>query len=436
MSRLKLIKENIKENWLEYLMYLFVFLLPWQTRWIVRDFFIQGDIFEYDRISLYGFDILLVILLIGYFIFGRQGKKVRLNRGILVLAVSFIIYSLLSVLWANDKLISLYWGVRMMLGGGLFYLIQKINFSKVRLALVVVISGAIQGLLAIWQFLYQDVWGLKWLGMAAQNARELGTSVVEFGLERWLRAYGSLPHPNILGACLVLSFIGVIYLTTRIEDKYHKLFLIFSSSFIWLGIFFSFSRGAWIVFSLAFILGIIYIFKVGDVFVKKFSRVLWIYGLILLSVFIWTTLPIVKTRLNIGQPARLEVKSNMERLDSYGQAGEIIRENWLVGVGMGNYTFELQNKHPDLKAWDIWPVHNVYLLILAEIGLLGILIMGLWMGYILYLLIKNKKWSYVGLLLVVYGLFMFDHFWWTLASGLYIIWLVMGLAVRENIKKE
>lgn len=130
------------------------------------------------------------------------------------------------------------------------------------------------------------------------------------------------------------------------------------------------------------------------------------------------------------------MKSNTDRLAGYRQAGEIIKENWLIGVGLGNYTFEVQSKYPELKVWDIQPVHNIYLLILAELGLLGILIIGLLAGYILGLLVKKKKWGYMGMLLAVYGLLVFDHFWWTLASGLYVLWLVIGLAVKEKNNKE
>ena len=445
MFKLSIIKDNIKDNFFEYLFYLFVFLLPWQTRWIVRDYFIQGEIFEYGRISLYAFDIILVVLLLYYFVVQLLNKADRIKGGkrgyffSLLVFLYFSVFVLLSTFWANDKLVSLYWGIRMLAGLGLFYLIRKVNFSKVRLAVVVVMAGAMQGLLAIWQFLTQEIWGSKWLGIAEQSAREVGASVVEFGLERWLRAYGSLSHPNILGALLVLSFVGVIYLTLRVENKLHKLFLIFSSSFIWLGIFFSFSRAAWIAFGLIYIIGFIYIWTKGSAFVKRFARGLWIYAAILLIVFTWAALPIVKTRLHIGPPNRLEMKSNIERLNSYKQAGEIIKEDLFFGVGMGNYTFALQQKYPEIKVWDIQPVHNTYLLMLSELGIFGILIIGLAVSSILVALVRRKKWSFVFMFLCLSVLMLFDHFWWTLGSGLYVLWLVMGLvtkAIETTNKKK
>ena len=48
----------------EYLFYLLIFTIPWQTRWIIRDPYLGGEVWEYGRISLYGWDILLVVLVV------------------------------------------------------------------------------------------------------------------------------------------------------------------------------------------------------------------------------------------------------------------------------------------------------------------------------------------------------------------------------------
>ena len=417
----------------EYLFYLFVFLLPWQTRWIFHDSFYQGEVFEYWRMSLYSFDIILIILLLYYLIAELKNLTVKKLRIFNIALLSYCLIVLLSVIWADEKLIAWYWGVRMFLGCGLFYLIQKIDFSRLRLAIVVVIAGAIQGLLGIWQFLNQNVWQSKWLGMAGQSARDLGASVVEFGLERWLRAYGSWPHPNIYGAFLVLSFIGVIYLVTKIKDKYHQLFLVFSSSFIALGILFSYSRAAWLGFGLVFIAGIIWLCKtVKDEWLKKFIKWLWLYLFLLLVLFTLATWPIVKTRLHLGETARLETTSNMERAAGYRVAKEIIKDNFLLGVGVGNYANELKERYPDEKVWYIQPVHNILLIIFGELGIIGFLIVILLNCYIVKLLFKKRDWSYLSLLFIVYCLLFFDHFWWTLSSGLYVLWLVMGLVFKEH----
>ena len=129
-------------------------MLPWQTRWIAKDFFVQGEVFEYGRLSLYCFDIVLLALLIIYVI-QIKAKSSKFKVPMFFICLALVIYSLLSTLWAKEQLVALYWGMRMLGGFVLFYLIQKIGFSKARLAIVVVMAGAIQGLLAAWQFLTQ-----------------------------------------------------------------------------------------------------------------------------------------------------------------------------------------------------------------------------------------------------------------------------------------
>ena len=43
---------------------IFVFLLPWQVRWIYHEAILNGQIWEYGRFSLYGTEILLILILL------------------------------------------------------------------------------------------------------------------------------------------------------------------------------------------------------------------------------------------------------------------------------------------------------------------------------------------------------------------------------------
>ena len=116
----------------------------------------------------------------------------------------------------------------------------------------------------------------------------------------------------------------------------------------------------------------------------------------------------------------------------YCLAKEIIKDNLLLGVGVGNYADELKERYPDEPVWYIQPVHNIPLIIFGELGIMGFLMVILLSFYIIKLLFKKRDWSYLGLLIIVYCLLFFDHFWWTLSSGLYVLWLVMGLVFKER----
>ena len=139
---------------------------------------------------------------------------------------------------------------------------------------------------------------------------------------------------------------------------------------------------------------------------------------------------LVLTRLS--RDTRLEIKSNTERIESLKSAREIISDNWLFGVGVGNYTQYLHKIEPNLKAWDYQPVHNVFLLIWSEIGIIGSVLFLSVFCAIVYILWKRdgttKDEIYIiALLASMFVLFQADHWWWSGHFGMLFLGLIMGL---------
>jgi len=489
---------------IEYLLYLFVFLLPWQTRWIVFNSLINGEtlqfggqVWEYGRISVYAFDIVFVIaiLLYCYIVlfchpdrseYSDEAKRSQNTNGVegsvkeivsaihinlvcrfphslsqlvpkgarrdslgrndkkgVFLFFCFLVFLFLSILWADNKLISFYWSLRILQGILLIWLLSKINFSKIKLAWAFVISMTLSAGLAIYQFLTQSTFASKWLGLAYHSARVLGDSVIEFADQRWLRAYGSFPHPNILAGFLVLAIVLCFWLFSKTQDSINnkqekKNFLLLYYPIILLlitALFFTFSRAAWIaliVLSIWYLVFSIKKYKLLNCYIVKLLVVSCLL-LVILSIIFW---PLVKTRVAVEE--RLEIKSNIERVEGTQQSFEIIKNNLWLGVGIGNYTNELQKINPDLQAWDYQPVHNIYLLVMSEVGLIGVLLIVI----LLYCLLKEiRNWKLESrnlifiFIFLYYFIFMFffDHFWWTLASGMLIVFLTVGLINKKPL---
>jgi len=458
---------------IEYLFYLFVFLLPWQTRWIVSDFLIGGEVWEYGRISIYGFDLVFVILLACYLVKSVKVSKCPVSEYPVLASIrqssrsgskSFVFlllcfFAFMSILWADNKILSFYWGLRILQGITLVWLMSKINFSHLKLMASFVLSMGFSAALGIYQFLTQSAFASKWLGLAVHSATVLGQSVVEVQGERWLRAYGSLPHPNILGGFCLVALIFLAYYILKTQQglfsqtnkktKIIRLLLIIRpqrlsvamvgvASYLLLitGAFFSFSRSAWLGLVLVDFIGSWILLKYGSEKVKQLVKRLWVYGTILFFIFIFTCWPLVMTRLNMGVPARLELKSNEQRLEGYSDAFDIIKSHPVLGVGLGNYTNELQKMYPDKPAWVYQPVHNIYLLILAELGMVGVLFAILLACYF----IKSVKVleypvskSFVFLFFCFFVfMFFFDHFWWTLPSGTLLVFLSVGWVISNK----
>jgi O-antigen ligase len=131
------------------------------------------------------------------------------------------------------------------------------------------------------------------------------------------------------------------------------------------------------------------------------------------------------------------MKSTNERLSSLSLAGEIIRSAPFFGIGAGNYANYI-NKYisPDLPAHAYQPVHNVYLLVIAEIGFAGFLFFVSIFVYLLMLIIKSgfeKQGNYylLAMLTSLLAMMMLDHWWWSLHFGVLLFWMVLGVVFGE-----
>ena len=432
---------------IEYLLYTFGFLLPWQIRWIIYDPRVGGDVWEYGRISLYAFDVVFVILLAYYFV-----KRIRESRGqvskILILIFLYITASIL--FWVDNKLISFYWLLRLMQGMGLIYILKKIDFSRVKLAGSFVMSMVLSAGLGIYQFLFQEAFASKWLGLAYHSARDLGASVVEFTDQRWLRAYGSLPHPNVLGGFVVVALIIVFYLYNFFSSEHEeikkleikklrilKLLLVANCLVLCAGLFFAFSRAAWLVFLIISLL--YYLLTLLPKYrLWRPGRKLMFFCFFCFFVLCIIFLPLVKTRLGLSESTRLEVMSNVQRLTGYTESFEVIRNNLWLGAGLGNYTNELQKIYPNYSGWVYQPVHNVYLLMFSEIGVVGVILIIILLSCYLVRRSKvskspeSKVFVFIFLCFYVF-MFMFDHLWWTLSSGMLLTFLILGILDKKRV---
>ena len=450
---------------IEYLFYLFIFLLPWQTRWIWHYGSLNGGQSEYLTFSLYGTEILLWLILFLTIIYNIKVKDEEagiLNYKILDFYILFgllVAVSLVSLICAEDKQVSLYYIVKLLNGLALLIFIINFKFSYKKVGLAIVASGFIQGILAIWQFLSQKVWTAKWLGMAEQLPQTLGVSVVEANGTRWLRAYGSLAHPNILASCLVVCCLFLVVMLILSRHKREKIFLWVCWPIILAGLFFTFSRSAFLALGIGFLFLSIFIFLSYENKAKIILSQLIGSGFLVLAVLTLFYSQLVFTRIN-GEE-KLEQKSTTDRVLYFEQAKELIQTNWLNGVGLGNYTLALYNNLPE-KQWAGFyqPVHNVYILEAVELGILGFLIFVLiiinalrkiWefkIDYNLKLLAVFKNFEFkeiyhfyknhffwllglTGILIVILILMAFDHYFWTQWFGIALWWLCLGLWLKQ-----
>jgi|FLOH01.1.fsa_nt_gi O-antigen ligase len=448
----------------EYLFYLFIFALPLQTRLIYQTGELNGGFWEYGTKALYGTEILLsviFILIISRVIISIKGQKIEWQiRSLDYFVLGFIVFVLLSTFWSIDCSQTLYYLGLFIEGIALFYLASRLGFKFRLLSYSFVFSGLVQSILAIQQFLTQMVYGNKWLGIASQNATDLGVSTIE-GAGRFMRAYGSLSHPNMLGGWLVICIIFLLGLLFQYQKRFYHapwkvskaligqaIFLFSSLAIMTYGLVLSFSRSAWIGLIVAIVFIWIVLFKRRQPDLLKFYLRL---NLIILLVIVLFSMVYGQLLINrVSVESRLEVQSIDQRLQGYGQAFSIFKAHSLLGVGLGNYTAAFYEVDDTRPAWEYQPVHNLDLLTMSELGIIGELILvGI---FISILLIIFKQWHagvaadpeglwpgggenrlvLLAAALALIVITIFDHYLWSLYFGILLFWLILGLSIREE----
>jgi hypothetical protein len=426
----------------EYGLYLFVFLLPWQTRWIWHQGWLGSQPWEYGTFSLYGTDILfLAILLLSLFLHKNITKG---TERFWVIVGAFFLVCFVSILTAQNKELSWYAAVKLAEGLLVGWLIIRGPINWPILGVTLVSSGVVQAVLGTGQFFSQRVLAAKWLGLAAHDPATPGDFVVATGAGRFLRAYGAFPHPNILGGFLVvclLVLVGLIFYLHRRRLVRWWTAVLYTLSFAIMtpGLIFTFSRSAWLAFGAALLGMFIFLIWYRDSWrLMILGRLcLWLALLVMTTVamfpFIWQT--------RLTGAGQLEARSVTERVGYYAQARDLMADNWRQGVGLGNYTQAVYNNDPSHEAWYYQPVHNIFVLVATETGLFGgllfLLVVFEFMRATIKVLAKEKRhvsdwfmvFSAAFLALLLIGLF--DHYLWSLSFGILLFWLVFGLWAKQ-----
>lgn len=456
---------NIKKT-IEYLLYLVLFFLPLQTRFIWHEGFLGDGVWEYGTFSLYIFDIIMLPLLIllvvdivknhrNYFL---RVKSTKLQKLFFLSLAFFIVWSGISIFWAENSFVALFTWFRLIQAIAFALAIVIVDFKGIKFLWSVLAGFSLQAFWGIYQFSMQYQPASKWLGVSELNYDQVGVSVIEYTsyaakinadvTERVLRAYAGLPHPNIFGAYMFVALSLALFIYTRYQYTHRKIVALGIVFLSFVGLLLSFSRSAWLAAFISFVgiwFAILVYFRIREkktFIVREFRfeiiKITFFLGGILLLVFAMAPHSFM-TRLGLEQ--RLEQKSIEQRVDGYQDLQVIMgdsAQSIMFGHGIGQYTVQLAKNYPERKWYHIQPVHNIYALILAELGVLGLLsflgvvgtLIAVWVQRIIK---KIPIISYFEIVFVLIGLLvvgLFDHFLWTLVSGIMLFWLILGICAR------
>jgi len=425
---------------------LILFSLPWQARYLVEVGQLNNGPYEYSTIALYGTDLLILTALLT----GLSVRRPDDNRGwrhkiYWLIIIALLALTCASVFVGGDRLLVLQVLFRMFIGLGLAWLIFSQNLTGSKILSIILISVCCQGLLALYQFNAQATWGNKWLGMAAHYPQDLGVSVVEAvgpngQTERWLRSYGALDHPNMLGGWLALGLLLAAYWFANLYRQGYsrpkEIGLSFALIIASAGLFVSFSRASLVGAAI----GLLLMFLTNLEQWRRYLAAAAIIagtGLILIMPYGYLYQSRLSALEDTDVGSRLEIKSLADRATYLRDAKALIARHPLWGVGAGNYGLAVaRDITPKQLSYRYQPVHNVFLLVLAEIGLIGLAAWLLLLGRLawdsLRHLSKPDHALSLSILILLFTLMFFDHWLWSLHFGILFFWLAVGLIIKLN----
>jgi hypothetical protein len=232
-----------------------------------------------------------------------------------------------------------------------FVLIVWLSTSKVKKLLVVSgISWLAINTFTLWFQVFQGrSLGLFVFGESILDASTRGLATWEISGSEFLRGYGLFTHPNITGfvgwICLVAGFIWIC------DARWIGRLLCAVGC---LQILLSGSRMA--VLAMIIVGG-------GMIIIGLRKKVAWFGSIIFMGFFAVYT-------------ALRGFSSDVYRFSDIEKWVVLLRSlSWqdvFFGVGLGQYPFHLHDSIPLLERWQYEPVHNIFLLLITELGFLNI----------------------------------------------------------------
>ena len=491
--------------------YLFLLSVPFQTRKVfLGDYsFYGGSFSEYATYFIYLSDIFLILALLSWLMsrkrlsYNKPRRRLTDHR-ILTYLVLFFSLLVFGLVFKRDYFaISLYQFLKLFEVSLLFlYVYYNLGKEKVLInaLFLIAVSGFVQALIAISQFvqqgsifssspIFQKMTGESFLNLYISGVAKF---IVEG--QKVIRPYGTFPHPNILAGFLIFSLLATIYL--YLESKQDKLsskfylgkyysmkgsksqHLFYSLSWILLifiqlaALFLTFSRSAWLSFSVSVV--VVTIFYVSretikiNSFLHRLIKFIALYKemftvVALFMCLLVSQLSFISSRVNedIYQKGNVPNNSALSDRKFFNDVSrETISKNVLLGSGLGTFIFQIDdylernNIEQELNPWQYQPAHNIYFLVASEIGILGLLFFLLFIFKIISRSIRtltlsvdkkfnnedyfvshetkymnNPRLSYFLLVVILSFLLigLFDHYFWTLQQGMLIFWFVLGL---------
>jgi len=283
--------------------------------------------------------------------------------------------------------------------------------------LLIILIGFIQALFGLFQFSIQHSIGLGFLWESFVSRGTIGVAKIILDGKPYIRAYGLFPHPNILGGFLLMTIILTLLYKKLLQQFKSEIVPRGTILFYWdrvilpklinlslviqiISLILTFSKSSLIGLLLALIYpflkqenasNLLYRIKLFSNYIANCStwnnsnKILKNYAhkpeqsyfywsktfikrLLLITLILIFLLIVLKPDFY-----SFLIKPLNERLLFQNVSRGTILDNPIFGVGIGQFIINMPRyANQNLELWQYQPVHNIFLLIWSELGIIGL----------------------------------------------------------------
>ncbi|MBI5654914.1 O-antigen ligase family protein [Candidatus Uhrbacteria bacterium] len=401
-----------------------ILALPWQTRWF-GEAELAGWPWEQGRWVFYAAWIpMAATIIFGWMDSCRENEtKKAISRGDKVMAWVAGFIFIFSFLTAASYVATAQWFVQVGLLVVFCHMLGRMSIPVKSLTMWFVVSLLPQAALAYWQYAVQRVDSVSWLGIAFQSPKQLGVSVVEFADQRYLRAYGGMPHPNILGGWLAVGVLVCWQAAWKAAHKYEAFAWSAASAILGGALLLTYSRSAFLALAvgLAITITAIFVKRKDERFSVQFGIFAMTVMLAFAGILAFTQRDVLLARADSGN--RLVEQSGSARWQSLVDGWQVFKSRPLQGSGPNAELARLARSRMDTEVKKLrQPLespHNTFLLLLVNFGVLGA-VASAWTLWRFRRALLRRWWMLPPLVVLA----SFDHYVWSYWSGMCLVAMV------------
>ncbi len=342
-----------------------------------------------------------------------------------------------------------------------FFLIIYCSYKEPRFSLLQAFSligcfiATAEAVLGLGQYILQSDLGLQWLGEKSLNLSDAVATVRLPGGVRWifdenrpgiieiLRSYGTFDHPNHLGGFLVISLLLTCHLFLDSKRvKINKNIMIGALCLQSLALITTFSRSAWLGATIGiFILLCLRLYRSRGLAQREHLLLFALSASLCVAVVLFhlpifhRCFPKYRSTERIVESLQSMTEQDVgDRGRFQGIAQKMIIQHPWKGVGFHEFVSQT-NRFTEFSLWQHLPVHNIYLLVAAEVGLPAAISFIIFYILTAYRAMRNSEKEVLAAIWILCGLIgCVDNYFLTSQAGRLLLFSIAALALISRKK--